>query len=66
MSFVARWGSACGTPFDAKSYLEKHQQFDWMDCLKIGLHNHGLYLKPVKKINNQFRQDQTINRVIEF
>jgi hypothetical protein len=33
MSFVARWGSACGTPFDAKGYLEKHQQFDWMDGL---------------------------------
>ncbi len=31
MSFAARWGSACGTPFDAKAYLEKHQQFDWMN-----------------------------------
>jgi hypothetical protein len=33
MSFVARWGSACGIPFDAKGYLEKHQQFDWMEGL---------------------------------
>jgi len=33
MSFVARWGSACGTPFSAKAYLEKHQQFDWMTGL---------------------------------
>jgi len=33
MSFVARWGSACGTPFSAKEYLEKHQQFDWMKDL---------------------------------
>lgn len=33
MSFVARWGSACGTPFSAKAYLENHQQFDWMDGL---------------------------------
>jgi hypothetical protein len=33
MSFVARWGSACGIPFDAKAYLEKHQQFDWMSGL---------------------------------
>jgi hypothetical protein len=33
MSFIARWGSACGTPFDAKGYLEKHQQFDWMEGL---------------------------------
>jgi hypothetical protein len=30
MSFVARWGSACGTPFVAKDFLEKHMQFDWM------------------------------------
>ena len=33
MSFVARWGSACGIPFDAKGYLGKHQQFDWMNGL---------------------------------
>jgi hypothetical protein len=33
MSFVARWGSACGIPFSAESYLEKHQQFDWMTGL---------------------------------
>ena len=33
MSFVARWGSACGTPFSASAYLEKHQQFDWMTGL---------------------------------
>lgn len=33
MSFAARWGSACGIPFSAKSYLEKHQQFDWMTGL---------------------------------
>jgi hypothetical protein len=33
MSFMARWGSACGIPFDAKSFLEKHPQFDWMNGL---------------------------------
>jgi hypothetical protein len=33
MSFAARWGSACGTPFNAKSYLGKHSQFDWMSEL---------------------------------
>ena len=33
MSFIARWGSACGIPFDAKGYHEKHQQFDWMEGL---------------------------------
>lgn len=30
MSFVARWGSACGTAFDARKFLEKHPQYDWM------------------------------------
>jgi hypothetical protein len=35
MSFVARWGSACGTPFDAKAFLGKHQQFDWMNGLLV-------------------------------
>jgi hypothetical protein len=33
MSFVARWGAACGTPFDAKKFLEQHPQYDWMDGL---------------------------------
>jgi hypothetical protein len=30
MSFSARWGSACGIPFDAEKFLEQHPQFDWM------------------------------------
>jgi hypothetical protein len=30
MSFSARWGSACGTPFDAEKFLTAHPQFDWM------------------------------------
>jgi hypothetical protein len=35
MSFVARWGSACGTAFDAGKFLEKHPQYSWMkDILK--------------------------------
>jgi Phospholipase B. len=33
MSFIARWGSSCGIPFDAKAYLESHPQFDWMTGL---------------------------------
>jgi hypothetical protein len=32
-SFVARWGAACGTPFDAKKFLEQHPQYDWMNGL---------------------------------
>lgn len=35
MSFIARWGSACGLPFDSKSFLEKHTQFDWMNGLLV-------------------------------
>lgn len=35
MSFAARWGTACGRPFDAHQYLTAHPQFDWMkDILK--------------------------------
>jgi hypothetical protein len=30
MSFMARWGSSCGMPFDAKKYLEEHLQYDWI------------------------------------
>jgi hypothetical protein len=30
MSFAARWGSACGTAFDAPKFLAAHPQFDWM------------------------------------
>ncbi len=33
MSFVARWGAACGTPFDAKKFLAQHPQYDWMSDL---------------------------------
>jgi hypothetical protein len=31
MSFAARWGFACGMPFDAKKFLDSHAQFDWME-----------------------------------
>ncbi|HLO66958.1 MAG TPA: C45 family autoproteolytic acyltransferase/hydrolase [Holophaga sp.] len=30
MSFAGRFGSACGTAFDAKAFLEAHPQFDWL------------------------------------
>jgi len=30
MSFAARWGSGCGTPFDADAFLAQHPQFEWM------------------------------------
>jgi hypothetical protein len=33
MAFVARWGSGCGTPFDADAFLERHPQFEWMQGL---------------------------------
>jgi hypothetical protein len=35
MSVAARFGSACGRPFEAKKFLTAHPQFDWMtDLLK--------------------------------
>jgi hypothetical protein len=30
MTFMARWGSACGLAFDAQKFLADHPQFDWM------------------------------------
>ena len=30
MSFMARWGSACGTAFNAKKFLQVHPQFDYL------------------------------------
>jgi hypothetical protein len=30
MSFAARWGTACGTPFHADKFLAAHPQFDSM------------------------------------
>jgi hypothetical protein len=33
MSFAARWGSACGMPFDGEKFLAAHPQFDWMTGL---------------------------------
>jgi hypothetical protein len=35
MSFVARFGSACGKPFIAKKFLAAHPQFEWMSGLLI-------------------------------
>ncbi|NOZ25688.1 MAG: phospholipase [Nitrospirae bacterium] len=31
MSFQARWGHACGMPFDAKAFLRQHPQYDWLE-----------------------------------
>jgi hypothetical protein len=33
MAFTARWGAACGLPFNAARFLEAHPQFDWMTGL---------------------------------
>jgi hypothetical protein len=33
MTFAARWGAPCGTPFNAKQYLEEHPQYDWTEGL---------------------------------
>jgi hypothetical protein len=35
MSFTARFGAACGKPFEPKKFLDAHPQFEWMtDLLK--------------------------------
>jgi hypothetical protein len=36
MSFAARWGSGCGTPFDAAGFLDEHPQFGWMKDILPG------------------------------
>ena len=33
MSFLARWGSSCGRPFDAAGFLKAHPQYEWMTGL---------------------------------
>jgi hypothetical protein len=30
LSFVGRWGSSCGTPFDAEAFLAAHPQYSWL------------------------------------
>ena len=35
MSFAARFGSACGTPFLAGKFLTAHPQFEWMTGLLV-------------------------------
>ena len=30
MRMAARWGRACGTPFDAAGFLARHPQYDWL------------------------------------
>ena len=30
MAFAARFGTACGLPFDAEAFLKEHPQFDWL------------------------------------
>jgi hypothetical protein len=40
MTFAARWGSGCGTPFDAGKFLEEHPQFDWMKEILTSRQSH--------------------------
>ena len=30
LSFSARWGRACGTPLDTRSFFDAHPEYDWM------------------------------------
>jgi hypothetical protein len=40
MSFAGRWGSGCGTPFDAGAFLERHAQFGWLEGLLFSRPSH--------------------------
>lgn len=33
MTFIARWGSPCGRPFNSEKFLVDHPQYDWMNGL---------------------------------
>jgi hypothetical protein len=33
LAFEGRWGRACGTPFHAARFLDRHPQYDWMEGL---------------------------------
>ena len=41
MTFAARWGSGCGTAFDAPKFLEEHPQFEWMTGILRSRASHG-------------------------
>ena len=30
LTFVGRWGSSCGTPFEAEAFLAAHPQYSWL------------------------------------
>ena len=40
MSFAARWGSGCGTPFDAEAFLKARPQFDWLEGMLFSRKTH--------------------------
>jgi hypothetical protein len=40
MAFSARWGSGCGTAFNAPDFLQNHPQFDWLTGI---LHSRASY-----------------------
>ena len=40
MSFSARWGSSCGTAFDAAKFLAEHPQFDWTRDILLSRPSH--------------------------
>jgi hypothetical protein len=31
LQFEARWGHACGTPFDATTFIKENIQYEWLD-----------------------------------
>jgi hypothetical protein len=73
MSFEARWGSSCGTPFDKTTFCKQHIQ--WADqepylhdrpnqpWTEFNMHKSSSSNKPTKKINkNKQKKTRKINR----
>jgi len=40
MKMWARWGSSCGTSFDANEFIDLHPQYDWLEGYLIDRHSH--------------------------
>ena len=46
--FWAKWGSSCDIGFDAKKFLEKHTQYDWLQGYLKDLPAEPWTIFPVK------------------
>jgi hypothetical protein len=47
--FAAKWGHPCGIGFNAKQFLDKHPQYDWLDGFLKDLAPQEWTILPPKK-----------------